>query len=207
MKALFQHCVPTSNADELLGIFVDSFTEESYAVQLQTLKLFLKKPDSSQGVVQRVLNTATKDCDSPDVRDRAYIYWRLLSTDPGAAKAVVQPIVLLYLCLGQQCHLLCWRKFQVWQVFTTSLQRHSSVVAEGARTLQRKGAELTDDRLSAQKTLQTIITNQQTKNLINFKISGTEGQPSGLAATEVLSSTPAAANLLAGPPAIRCAVH
>lgn len=61
-----------------------------YQVQLQTLtavvKLFLKKPDSSQGVVQRVLNTATKDCDSPDVRDRAYIYWRLLSTDPGAAR-------------------------------------------------------------------------------------------------------------------------
>jgi hypothetical protein len=59
-------------------------------VQLQTLtavvKLFLFKPDSSQGLVQRVLNTATKDCDSPDVRDRAYIYWRLLSTDPRAAK-------------------------------------------------------------------------------------------------------------------------
>lgn len=59
---------------------------------MQTLtavvKLFLKKPDSSQGVVQRVLNTATKDCDSPDVRDRAYIYWRLLSTDPGAAKVM-----------------------------------------------------------------------------------------------------------------------
>ena len=59
-------------------------------MQLQTLtavvKLFLYKPDSSQGLVQRVLNTATKDCDSPDVRDRAYIYWRLLSTDPGAAK-------------------------------------------------------------------------------------------------------------------------
>ena len=101
------------NADELLGIFVDSFTEESYPVrtspftkfeekkpdlsiylymqvQLQTLtavvKLFLKKPDSSQGIVQKILNTATKDCDSPDVRDRAYIYWRLLSMDPAAAK-------------------------------------------------------------------------------------------------------------------------
>jgi hypothetical protein len=47
------------------------------------VKLFLFKPDRSQGLVQRVLNTATKDCDSPDVRDRAYIYWRLLSTDPG----------------------------------------------------------------------------------------------------------------------------
>jgi vesicle coat complex subunit len=59
-------------------------------VQLQTLtavvKLYLNKPDSSQGIVQRILNTATKDCESPDVRDRAYIYWRLLSTDPGAAK-------------------------------------------------------------------------------------------------------------------------
>jgi AP-1 complex subunit beta-1 len=81
------------NADELLGIFVDAFVEESYAVQLQTLtavvKLFLMKPNSSQGIVQRVLNTATKDCDSPDVRDRAYIYWRLLSTDPGAAKVCI----------------------------------------------------------------------------------------------------------------------
>lgn len=108
------------NADELLGIFVDTFTEESYAVsilvhhtndcfslhhskqvQLQTLtavvKLFLNKPDSSQGVVQRVLNTATKDCDSPDVRDRAYIYWRLLSTDPGAAKVRTLPKYPIYI--------------------------------------------------------------------------------------------------------------
>lgn len=95
------------NAGELLGIFVESFMEEAYPVrtnflqpisiygwyfqvQLQTLtavvKLFLKKPDSSQGLVQKVLNTATRDCDSPDVRDRAYIYWRLLSMDPAAAK-------------------------------------------------------------------------------------------------------------------------
>lgn len=50
------------------------------------VKLFLKKPDESQAVVQRVLQAATKDCDSPDVRDRAYIYWRLLSSDPAAAK-------------------------------------------------------------------------------------------------------------------------
>ena len=36
-----------------------------------------------------MLETATKECDSPDVRDRAYVYWRLLSSDPAAAKAVV----------------------------------------------------------------------------------------------------------------------
>lgn len=66
-------------------------TQQTRQVQLQTLtavvKLFLKKPDSSQTLVQGVLNTATRDCDSPDVRDRAYIYWRLLSMDPAAAKA------------------------------------------------------------------------------------------------------------------------
>lgn len=62
-------------------------------MQLQTLtaivKLFLKKPEESQGIVQQVLQAATKDSDNADVRDRAYIYWRLLSSDPAAAKSVV----------------------------------------------------------------------------------------------------------------------
>ena len=30
-----------------------------------------------------------QETDNPDLRDRAYIYWRLLSTDPEAAKEVV----------------------------------------------------------------------------------------------------------------------
>lgn len=30
-----------------------------------------------------------KDSDNPDLRDRGYIYWRLLSADPAAAKDVV----------------------------------------------------------------------------------------------------------------------
>lgn len=31
---------------------------------------------------QVVLNNATQETDNPDLRDRAYVYWRLLSTDP-----------------------------------------------------------------------------------------------------------------------------
>lgn len=61
--------------------------------QLQILtavvKLFLKKPDQSQGLVQKVLQAATAENDNPDVRDRAYVYWRLLSADPQVAKNVV----------------------------------------------------------------------------------------------------------------------
>ncbi|KAL9269243.1 Beta-adaptin-like protein [Drosera capensis] len=82
------------NADELLEGFLESFPEEPAQVQLQLLtaavKLFLKKPtEGPQQIIQAVLNNATVETDNPDLRDRAYIYWRLLSTDPEAAKDVV----------------------------------------------------------------------------------------------------------------------
>ena len=81
------------NADELLDSFLESFSEETATVQLQlltaTVKLFLKSPDTSQEMVQKVLNLATEESDNPDLRDRGYIYWRLLSSDPEAARAVV----------------------------------------------------------------------------------------------------------------------
>jgi AP-1 complex subunit beta-1 len=195
------------NADELLSTFVDTFTEESYQVQLQTLtavvKLFLKKPDSSQGVVQRVLDTATKDCDSPDVRDRAYIYWRLLSTDPGAAKAVVLahrppisiprttvPPALLEELLGEVSTLA-----SVYHKPAETFIGHGRI---GADSVQRKGSELSDDRFTAQKALQTVVAGQQAENLLDFDDTPTEGQPSGLAATQILPSSPAAANFLSG---------
>lgn len=70
-------------------------------VQLQSLtavvKLFLQKPDSAQALVQRVLALATKTADSPDLRDRAYIQWRLLSSDSEAAK--VRPLFLSFALL------------------------------------------------------------------------------------------------------------
>lgn len=75
------------NADELLESFLETFPEEPAQVQLQLLtaavKLFLKKPtEGPQRMIQVVLNNATQETDNPDLRDRAYVYWRLLSTDP-----------------------------------------------------------------------------------------------------------------------------
>ncbi|XP_009894117.1 PREDICTED: AP-1 complex subunit beta-1, partial [Charadrius vociferus] len=81
------------NADELLESFLEGFHDESTQVQLQLLtaivKLFLKKPTETQELVQQVLSLATQDPDTPGLRARGYIYWRLLSTDPVAAKEVV----------------------------------------------------------------------------------------------------------------------
>ncbi|KAK4641571.1 beta-adaptin [Podospora bellae-mahoneyi] len=82
-----------NNADEILSGFVDVFEEEFTQTQLQILtavvKLFLKKPSNNQGLVQKVLQVATGDSDNPDIRDRAYIYWRLLSGDLDVAKNII----------------------------------------------------------------------------------------------------------------------
>ena len=51
-----------------------------------TVKLFLKRPSEAQEMVQQVLGLATQDSDNPDLRDRGFIYWRLLSIDPAAAR-------------------------------------------------------------------------------------------------------------------------
>ncbi|KAI8804042.1 vesicle-mediated transport-related protein [Cladochytrium replicatum] len=83
------------NADELLASFLDTSKEEggSSDVQLALLtasvKLFLKRPSAGQDLITKVLKWATEEVDNPDLRDRGFIYWRLLSTDPVAAKAIV----------------------------------------------------------------------------------------------------------------------
>ncbi|KAL0588808.1 AP-2 complex subunit beta [Plecturocebus cupreus] len=81
------------NADELLESFLERFHDESTQVQLTLLtaivKLFQKKPSETQELVQQVLSLATQTSDNPDLRDRGYVYWRLLSTDPVTAKEVV----------------------------------------------------------------------------------------------------------------------
>lgn len=55
------------------------------------VKFFLKKPDQPQAqtLVQKIFQSATAENDNPDVRDRAYVYWRLLSSNPQIAKSVV----------------------------------------------------------------------------------------------------------------------
>ena len=84
-----------SNAGDILGGFVDGFNEEFTQTQLQILtavvKLFLKRPQAAQGLVQKVLQAATAESDNPDIRDRAYVYWRLLSntTDQNAPKNII----------------------------------------------------------------------------------------------------------------------
>jgi AP-1 complex subunit beta-1 len=81
------------DADSQLGRYVESFVDEPSAVQFQvltaTVKLFLKKPEETEELITSLLKVATEECSNPDLRDRALIYWKILSSDPQATKEVV----------------------------------------------------------------------------------------------------------------------
>ncbi|KAI1431714.1 AP-2 complex subunit beta [Xylaria sp. CBS 124048] len=88
-----QYADRIENSDALLEDFLYSFAEEPIDVQLAlltaTVKLFIQRPTKGQDLVPRVLKWATEETDNPDLRDRAYMYWRLLSTDVNLAKKIV----------------------------------------------------------------------------------------------------------------------
>jgi vesicle coat complex subunit len=73
------------NSDELLEDFLFTFADETVEVQLAlltaTVKLFVQRPSKGQALVPKVLKWATEETDNPDLRDRGYMYWRLLSSD------------------------------------------------------------------------------------------------------------------------------
>jgi AP-2 complex subunit beta-1 len=88
-----QYADRIDNSEVLLEDFLDSWADETHDVQLAlltaTVKLFIQRPTKGQDLVPKVLKWATEDTDNPDLRDRGYMYWRLLSSNPTAAKSIV----------------------------------------------------------------------------------------------------------------------
>ncbi|KAF1813546.1 Adaptor protein complex beta subunit [Eremomyces bilateralis CBS 781.70] len=88
-----QYADRIDNSDTLLEDFLFTFADEPHEVQLAlltaTVKLFIQRPTKGQDLVPNVLRWATEETDNPDLRDRGYMYWRLLSSDPTAAKRII----------------------------------------------------------------------------------------------------------------------
>lgn len=88
-----QYADRIDNSDGLLQDYLATFHDETVEVQLAlltaTVKLFIQRPTKGQELVPQVLKWCTEETDDPDLRDRGYMYWRLLSTDPAAAKKIV----------------------------------------------------------------------------------------------------------------------
>lgn len=88
-----QYADRIDNSDGFLQDYLATFHDETTEVQLAlltaTVKLFIQRPTKGQQVVPQVLKWCTEETDDPDLRDRGYMYWRLLSTDPATAKKIV----------------------------------------------------------------------------------------------------------------------
>ncbi|KAJ3985507.1 Clathrin/coatomer adaptor, adaptin-like protein [Lentinula detonsa] len=92
---LGQYASIIDNADELLDDLCYTFLEESTEVQLAlltaTVKLFVYKSraDKAKELVHKVLKWATEEADNPDLRDRGFMYWRMLAINPTVAGEIV----------------------------------------------------------------------------------------------------------------------
>ncbi|KAI5308521.1 hypothetical protein KEM55_005503 [Ascosphaera atra] len=88
-----QYADRIENSDVFLQDYLATFHDETIEVKLalltSTVKLFILRPTKGQSIVPQVLKWCTEETDDPDLRDRGYMYWRLLSTDPAAARDIV----------------------------------------------------------------------------------------------------------------------
>lgn len=79
---------------ELLAALLTDFLTYESVLQLNVLtaivKINLALPNGGfGGLLQEVLDKATRECENADVRDKAYIYWRLLSLSSADAQLQV----------------------------------------------------------------------------------------------------------------------
>ncbi|GJJ12167.1 hypothetical protein Clacol_006408 [Clathrus columnatus] len=90
-----QYAYRIDNSEELLDDLVYTFLEEPVEVQLAlltaTVKLFVYKSQSTaaKDLVHKVLKWTTEEIDNPDLRDRGFMYWRLLAQNPAGAGEIV----------------------------------------------------------------------------------------------------------------------
>ena len=166
-----------SNSEELLASFLDNFSDEPYPVQFQTLtaivKLFLKKPEGqAQTVVQQVLEKATRECDSPDIRDRAFIYWRLLSSsDTNAGRSVIlaqRPPISIPLTTVPPA-VLDELISELSSLASAYHKPESTFIGKGRHGADRVKARADGDGdITREKALATVVQGQKSENLLDF---------------------------------------
>lgn len=89
-----------SNSVMLIESFAENFSEEANVVQHAILtaavKIYLKLEEEAEEMIVDILKLATEEAENPDLRNRGYVYWRMLTSDPSLAKEVIleeKPII------------------------------------------------------------------------------------------------------------------
>lgn len=89
-----------SNSVMLIESFAENFKEEAVVVQHAILtaavKIYLKLGEEGEEMIVDILKLATEEAENPDLRNRGYVYWRMLTSDPDLAKELIleeKPII------------------------------------------------------------------------------------------------------------------
>jgi AP-2 complex subunit beta-1 len=69
----------------------DDLAQVQLALLTAAVKLFVYKPQSetAKELVHKVLKWATEEVDNPDLRDRGFMYWRMLAINPTVTGEIV----------------------------------------------------------------------------------------------------------------------
>jgi hypothetical protein len=90
---LGEYCRVIESVDTALDPFLDTFHDEQPIVQLALIsalvKVYCETPETVKDQLQFVLTEASKRGNPPDVRNRALVYWRLLSADINLTKDIL----------------------------------------------------------------------------------------------------------------------
>lgn len=82
-----------NGAETLLMKYLETFHEESETVQLSLLtavvRLYLAAPKAGGALCKELFNNVIQKCENPDIRDRGYIYWRILTKNPKLAAKIL----------------------------------------------------------------------------------------------------------------------
>ena len=89
-----EFCMHIPKSTEFITPYITNFGDEAPMVKLQILNAIIKnyvnKPDDeSETLVKTALQKGGEETENPDVRDRAYVYWRLLENEPDVAKDMI----------------------------------------------------------------------------------------------------------------------
>ena len=80
-------------SDEIINRYIENIINEELPVQLQiltsALKMYLHNQDKYQNSIVTLLQNTSENTDNADLRDRAFLYWRMLDEDINLAKEII----------------------------------------------------------------------------------------------------------------------
>lgn len=182
------------NSESVLNELLSNFKSDTLEVQLCSLtaaaKLFLKNPEKGESLVLNLLKISTEQVDNPDVRDRGFFYWRLLSVQnkfPNSANDVINgeippisneheqldPLILQELELNMGTLASIYLK-PVGEVFRLARRKylHDSPARsnESSRVSTAKSKSLIDDVVSSNPSSDNLTQNQPDRYIDDFDV-------------------------------------